>query len=128
MPASSLHDLCACPDGPAACEQAYCPYYHYAVEMLGRRWAGDIVRALHRGLTRFSDLRATIPDISDRMLSERLKELEAEGIVSRTVFPETPVRIEYLLTPAGHALAPIMEAFLAWAATWLARPPGAVSG
>lgn len=127
MPVSSTHALCACPNGPAACEAAYCPYYHYAVEMLGRRWTGDIVRALHQGVTRFSDLHSTIPEISDRMLSERLKELEAEGLVLRTVYPETPVRIEYLLTLAGTALAPIMEAFLVWAADWLAPPPGNAS-
>jgi DNA-binding HxlR family transcriptional regulator len=114
---------CVCPDGPAACRKAYCPYYHHALELIGRRWAGDILRALSCGVKRFSDLRATIPEMSDRMLSERLKELEAEGMVVRTVSAATPVRIEYQLTREGRALAPVMDAILAWAADWRARSP-----
>src|SRR5712692_11475057 len=71
---------------------AFCPRFHHAVELIGRRWTGAVIRALLSGLTRFSDLAAAIPGLSDRMLSERLKELEAEGLVVRTVIPETPVR------------------------------------
>jgi DNA-binding HxlR family transcriptional regulator len=74
---------------------AFCPLYHRAVELIGRRWTGAILRALMAGVNRFSDLAATVPGMSDRMLSERLKELEAEGVVVRRVIPETPVRIEY---------------------------------
>jgi DNA-binding HxlR family transcriptional regulator len=73
--------------------EAFCPYYHRAVELIGRRWTGAILRAMLFGVSRFSDLAATIPGISDRMLSERLKELEAEGLVLRSVIPETPVRV-----------------------------------
>lgn len=104
----------------------FCPYYHHAVELIGRRWTGAILRALLRDVTRFSDLRDTIPGISDRMLSERLKELESEGIVTRTVIPETPVRIEYGLTPKGRALGAVVEAISTWADEWLARPAASV--
>ena len=110
---------CACPGGPAGCQQPYCPYYQYVVELLGRRWAGAIVRALLAGVTRFSALAATIPDLSDRMLSERLKELEEAGIVARVVIPATPVRVEYHLTARGQALRPLMAAAQDWAAAWL---------
>ena len=98
---------------------AFCPYFHHAVELIGRRWTGAIIRALLNDVERFSELVATIPGLSDRMLSERLKELEAEGIVHRTVIPETPVRIEYHLTPKGHALASVVDAISAWSGEWL---------
>lgn len=100
---------------------AFCPYYHHAVELIGRRWTGAIIRALLNDVERFSELVSTIPGLSDRMLSERLKELEAEGIVRRTVIPEIPVRIEYHLTPKGHALASVVEAISAWSGEWLVR-------
>lgn len=92
------------------------------MELIGRRWTGAILRALLAGVERFSDIAATIPGLSDRMLSERLKELEAEGIVERRVIPETPVRIEYHLTPKGRALGSVMEALSAWAEEWLPHP------
>ena len=106
---------------------AFCPYYHRAVELIGRRWTGVILRAMLGGVERFSDLTAAIPGLSDRLLSERLKELEAEGIVTRTVIPETPVRVEYHLTEKGRALGSVMEAVSAWAEEWLAQEPSAVS-
>lgn len=112
--------LCACLHGPANCAQPYCPYVARMMELLGRRWTGAIIWALMGGITRFSDLRTTVPDLSDRMLSERLKELEAEGIVARRVVPETPVRVEYSLTPRGRALAPVVRAVLDWCGEWLA--------
>lgn len=121
MAARSSLALCECPNGPAECRLPFCPYYHHTVELIGRRWSADILRALAHDITRFVDLRGTIPEISDRMLSERLKELETAGLVERRVIPETPVRIEYRLTPEGRALEPVMEAILAWAAEWLAR-------
>src|SRR5579883_1878876 len=96
----------------------FCPYYHAAVELIGRRWTGAIVRALLTGTERFSDLTATIPGLSDRLLSERLKELEAENIVVRIVLPETPVRIQYHLTEKGRALASVVDALSAWAQDW----------
>jgi DNA-binding HxlR family transcriptional regulator len=97
----------------------FCPRYHHAVELIGRRWTGAIIRAMLGGVTRFSDLTQTVPGLSDRMLSERLKELEAEGIVERTVFPDTPVRIEYHVTEKGLALAGVVDSIAAWAEHWM---------
>lgn len=102
---------------------AFCPYYHRAVELIGRRWSGVILRALLAGVCRFSDLTAAVPGLSDRLLSERLKEFEAEGIVERLVVPETPVRITYRLTAKGRALGSVVEAVSAWAEEWVARHP-----
>lgn len=112
--------LCTCAEGPAACSQVFCPYLHLTVELIGRRWTGAILRAMLRGVTRFGDLAAAIPDISDRMLSERLKELESEGIVVRRVIPAIPVRVEYHLTPKGQSLESVVGAILAWADAWMA--------
>src|SRR5688500_6033426 len=97
---------------------AFCPVYHRAIELIGRRWTGAILRVLLSGPTRFSDIAAHIPGLSDRLLSERLKELEVEGIVVRTVYPEMPVRIEYALTEKGHALEGVIAAVSVWAETW----------
>ena len=105
---------------PEAPISAFCPAYHRAVELIGRRWSGAILRALMSGATRFSDITAAIPGLSDRLLSERLKELESEGIVTRTVTPSTPVRIDYRLTEKGRALNEVMLAISEWAETWLA--------
>ena len=102
---------------------AFCPYYHRAAELIGRRCTGAILRALLSGVERFGDLTQTIPGLSDRMLSERLKELQAEGVVTRTVIPETPVRIEYRLTEKGRDLSAVVAAASAWSDRWLAHPP-----
>lgn len=98
---------------------AFCPVYHQAVELIGRRWTGAILRSMLSGATRFSDITASIPSLSDRLLSERLKELEQHGIVSRTVIPKTPVRIEYRLTEKGQDLSKVVEAISEWAEYWL---------
>lgn len=98
----------------------FCPRYLHAVELVGRRWTGTIVRALLAGPARFHQIRESIPDISDRMLSERLRELEAEGVVSRTVIPETPVRVEYALTEKGRDLETAIMAIARWAEHWVA--------
>ena len=107
---------------PFVAPTAFCPQFHHAVELIGSRWTGAIVRAMLSGITRFSDLTNVIPGLSDRMLSERLKELEAEGVVVRTVIPETPVRVEYSLTEKGRALAGVVAAVSAWAGDWVPAP------
>jgi DNA-binding HxlR family transcriptional regulator len=99
-------------------DSAFCPLFHHAVELIGRRWSGAIVFALLAGRTRFTELAGAIPGISDRLLSERLKELEGEGIVERIVTPDTPVRIEYVLTTKGRDLAEVFDAVSAWALRW----------
>ena len=96
-----------------------CPLYHRAVELIGRRWTGAILSALLMGATRFTDIIHAVPGLSDRLLSERLKELEAEGIVRRIVHPETPVRIEYHLTEKGHDLYSVTSALSEWAERWM---------
>ena len=100
----------------------FCPVYHRAIEIIGRRWTGAVVRALLSGDRRFCQIRSTIPGLSDRLLSERLKELELEGIVERNVHPDTPVRIEYRLTPKGEALAAVVQSVSRWAEEWLPMP------
>ena len=97
----------------------FCAYYHHAAELIGKRWTGAILRALLSGLTRFSEVTAAIPELSDRMLAERLQELQREGLVERVVIPETPVRVEYHLTEKGRALEGVMRAIAAWAYDWL---------
>ena len=99
-------------------QSAFCPVYQRTVELIGRRWTGAIIRALISGVIRFSDLCDTVPGLSDRMLAERLKELEAEGIVRRTVIAETPVRVEYSLTEKGLGLDAVIRAVSGWAERW----------
>jgi DNA-binding HxlR family transcriptional regulator len=96
-----------------------CSSFHQAIELIGRRWTGAIVFVLLKSRCRFATLRDAIPAITDRMLSERLQELEKEGIVARTVFPETPVRVEYALTRKGHALATAVDALVDWSHQWI---------
>ena len=110
------------PDGAAgarASAASVCPYFHEAVELLGKRWTGAIVHALLPGPMRFSELTHAVPQISDRLLSIRLKELEACGIVAREVHESAPVRVEYELTPKGRALEPAVTAMRSWAREWL---------
>lgn len=95
-----------------------CPRFEQAVGMLSRRWNALIIFSLLGESQRFCTMTESI-GISNRLLSERLKELEKEGIVTRNVFPETPVRIEYSLTEKGRALAPVMEEIQKWAEEWL---------
>jgi DNA-binding HxlR family transcriptional regulator len=102
---------------------ALCTPFHHAIELIGRRWTGAIISLLLQSRCRFAALRDAIPEITDRMLSERLQELESEGILERTVIPETPVRVEYALTKKGRALAAAVEAISDWAHKWGA-PPG----
>jgi DNA-binding HxlR family transcriptional regulator len=97
---------------------AYCPMFQSAVELIGRRWTGAIVRALLTGSNRFGEILERVPGLSDRLLSERLRELEAAGIVTRSVFPEVPVRIEYALTEKGRELEAIVAGISGWADRW----------
>jgi len=103
-------------------EEPVCAHFQRAAEIVGRRWTPQIVRVLLVGPARYRDLRAGIPSISDHLLSARLKELEAAGIVSRSVDPGTPVRIEYALTPAGEALAEVIGALAEWAERFARLP------
>jgi DNA-binding HxlR family transcriptional regulator len=101
----------------------FCPAYQQAIELIGGRWTGAIVRSMLGGRCRFSDIVAAIPGLSDRMLAERLRELEAEGIITRLVLPEMPVRVEYRLTEKGKGLSSVIEAIVSWLATWGEEAP-----
>jgi DNA-binding HxlR family transcriptional regulator len=102
---------------PPAC----CPFYHEAVELIGRRWTGAIVAVLiDHGPLRFSEIAQAVPELSDRLLSERMKELEARGLVARHVEHGPPVRVTYELTAMGHELQPALEELRSWARQWLA--------
>src|SRR5438552_5587496 len=114
--------LMAMKNGPGPVPQV-CAKFHRASELIGRRWTGAILYVLLEARCRFAVLREAIPDITDRMLSDRLQELEAEGIVERTVVPDTPVRVEYALTHKGRALAGVMQAISSWADNWLDAAP-----
>src|SRR5580765_6213638 len=96
-----------------------CPRFHVAVELIGGRWTGAIISRLLAGRARYNELRAAIPEISDRMLSERLRALECEGVLTRNVVPESPVRVEYELTAKGRALQESLDAIGKWATRWI---------
>jgi DNA-binding HxlR family transcriptional regulator len=103
-------------DRPPAC----CPYYHEAVELIGRRWTGAIVAVLlDGGPLRFSEISHAVPELSDRLLSERMKELEARGVVTRNVDPGPPVKVLYELTDMGRSLEPALQELKSWARRWL---------
>jgi DNA-binding HxlR family transcriptional regulator len=106
----------------AAHAPALCARFHHASELIGRRWTGAIIFVLLQKTCRFATLRSAIPDITDRMLSERLQELEEEGLVERSVVPDTPVRVEYSLTKKGKALATAIGSIADWAEKYIALP------
>ena len=104
-----------------------CPLFHEAVELVGRRWTGAILRVLidtDRPM-RFSEIGQCVAELSDRLLSERMKELEARGIVERRVLSGPPVRVEYSLSPMGLELEPALSELQRWATRWLACGPSA---
>src|SRR5581483_5578820 len=100
-----------------------CPFYHEAVELVGRRWTGAILRVLMDGPLRFSEIAQSVPELSDRLLSERMKELERRGIVERTVISGPPLRVEYALSVMGHELEPALTELERWANRWLGDRP-----
>jgi DNA-binding HxlR family transcriptional regulator len=105
-----------------------CPLYHEAVELIGRRWTGAILRVLMDGPLRFSQIGQAVPELSDRLLSERMKELESRGIVERTVIPGPPLRVEYALSPMGQELEPALAKLQRWAGRWLGGRPAPSAG
>ena len=95
-----------------------CPDFHVAVELVGRRWSGAILYALADGPHFFADLAHAVPGLSDRLLSQRLRELEAEGLVERSVHDGPPARVSYALTEKGRALSPALRELRTWAKRW----------
>ena len=103
-------------EGPVEC----CPRLHETVELVGKRWSGAIIYVLLQGgRMRFSEIGHAVPELSDRLLSERLKELEARGIVERRVQEGSPVRVEYELTERGRDLQDALLRLKAWGDRWL---------
>jgi DNA-binding HxlR family transcriptional regulator len=103
-------------------EAQLCEHYQAAARLVARRWVPLIISAMQGAPRRYTDLKASIPDISDAVLSERLKELEAASIVTRTVAPTTPVKIAYALTERGEGLAAVLDELRVWAERWAEEP------
>jgi DNA-binding HxlR family transcriptional regulator len=103
------------PDGPPS---SVCPHFHAAIELIGKRWTGAIVCALTERPMRFGELRQAVPGLSDRLLSQRLRELEEEGLVEREVGAGRPVGVSYSLTPIGDQLGPAIRELRTWAKRW----------
>ncbi len=104
-----------------------CRHFLSAVELVGQRWSAAILLALHRGDTRFSDVRASVIGISDRMLAVRLKELVGDGLVERTIIPTTPVQVRYGLTPRGADLLGSLQPLVQWGQRWNDQPAEAAT-
>lgn len=107
---------------PASCRQ-----FQRTVELIGRRWSGAILYEMFGGASRFSDIRDRVPGLSDRLLCERLRELEAWRLVSRQVIPAVPVQVRYTLTESAHELLPAIQMLVDWSHTWLGPTPGSAS-
>ena len=103
-------------DAPAS---QVCARFHRAIELIGSRWTGAILQTLFQGRARYAAIRAAVPDITDRMLSERLRSLESEGLVVRAVVPDTPVRVEYELTQKARELQDALSEIASWAERWI---------
>jgi len=101
-----------------------CVRFHTAIELLGARWSGAILRAMFTDAHRYADIRAAIPGISDVMLTRRLRELEEAGLLRREVLPTSPVQVEYHLTQMGEETRPVLNAVIAWSHRWIPLPPG----
>ena len=105
--------------GGNSAEGSCCPLYPQAVELIGKRWTGAIVSVLLERPLRFSEIAQAVPQLSDRLLSERMKELEARGMVERRVVESPPVRVQYTITEMGRALGPTLAELQGWAQRWL---------
>jgi DNA-binding HxlR family transcriptional regulator len=105
---------------PSGEEQSpFCPRFQYAIELIGRRWIGAILRVLVNGPARFNEIMSAVPNLSDRLLTERLRELEREGLVTRTVSTDRPLKVTYALTDCGRSLSEIICGIGSWAERWV---------
>jgi len=113
------HPVDVAPHDPDEPISAFCPRFHYAIELIGRRWMGPVLRTLFSGPHRFNEILASIPGLSDRLLTERLRELEREGLIERVVHPGPPIRAEYALTEPGRSLEDVIRSVGDWAERWV---------
>lgn len=97
---------------------SYCPLVHAAIELIGRRWVGVILIAVEDGAERFSDIRGAVPGLSDRLLAQRLRELEQERIIERVGDGR---EVRYLVTEKGLALFPVLEAISRYVQEWVIK-------
>ena len=95
-----------------------CPHFHAGIELIGKRWSGAIILALDDGPLRFAELKRSIPGLSDRLLSQRLRELEDAGLMTREVEDGPQVKVTYSLTEMGEGLRPAVLALREWACRW----------
>ena len=95
-----------------------CRLFQDSVELIGRRWSSAILLAVARGARRFSEIHASVPGLSDRMLAQRLRELSAAEILARDVVPSTPVQVTYRLTPRGRELITALQPLVRWGLRW----------
>jgi DNA-binding HxlR family transcriptional regulator len=102
-----------------------CVRFHAAIELVGTRWTGAILRAIFTGHHRYAEIKAAIPGVSDTMLVARLRTLETEGLVERQVLATSSVQVQYRLTEKGLDLAPVLDAVIAWSHKWIPLPEGA---
>ena len=98
-----------------------CRLFQASVELIGRRWSSAILLAVARGARRFSEIHASVPGLSERMLAQRLRELSAAEILARDVVPSTPVQVTYRLTPRGHELMAALQPLVRWGVRWHAQ-------
>ena len=104
----------------------YSAPFQRAIELIGKRWTGAVVRALMSRPARFNQLLTGIPGISDRVLTERLRELEMASIVERLVDPGPPVRVSYRLTARGKGLESVVASVDDWANAWMAASDASI--
>ncbi|QTD43156.1 helix-turn-helix domain-containing protein [Sporosarcina sp. Te-1] len=97
------------------CTESTCQIYRSAIEFIGKRWTGVIIFNLFDGPKRYHELLNAIDGISDRLLTERLKDLEEEGLLVKRIIAEAPKKVEYELTPPGHEFREVFKAILGWA-------------
>jgi DNA-binding HxlR family transcriptional regulator len=105
----------------------HCPV-EAALEVIGGKWKALILWHLCDGVKRFSELQRELPGVNAKMLTRQLRELEGDGIVQRTVYPEVPPRVEYAVTEFGRTLLPILEALCAWGTQYLGTDGGTAPG
>jgi DNA-binding HxlR family transcriptional regulator len=99
-----------------------CRRFHAAIELIGARWTGAILRVLFTGQHRYGQIKAAVPGVSDTMLAERLRTLEADALIERRVIPSSPVQVEYHLTAKGRDLEPVLDAVISWSHRWIPLP------
>ena len=105
-------------DGKLSAMAAFCPGFQSVIELIGRRWTGAIIYVARNGISRYSEFTSAIPGLSARLLSQRLRVLENEGLMMRVVIDAPPPQVHYYLTPAGTALAGSLSSLVKWGERW----------